>query len=966
MTPERYARVRALYEALVDLSPEGRDAYLHQHAVDETLIRDVIELFDAGDSATTGWIDRPLRNALKEVTRPSVAIGDVVGVWRVTEQIGQSGMGSVFRVDRCDGHFEQTAAMKLLKGVPDQDHLDFFTRERQLLAKLSHPNIARLYDGGTTPSGQPYLVMELVDGRHIDQHVAASGLSTDAVLAMFIEACHAVAFAHRQLIVHCDIKPSNLLINAEGRPILLDFGIARLSDTEAAKNQSPSSYRAFTPRYASPEQQAGETVTTLSDIYSLGMLLGELIGDAGTSDAELAAVVAKAADAEPARRYPTVDALCDDLNRYRQHRPLQAVPASTAYVARKFLRRRWPVVATGFVFVATVAGFTARVLSESARAIDAEHVAVAARDRAQQAEAEAVQERDAKETARGDAVRERDRALAAEAAANEARAEALQQRDAATAAEHRAIAERNRATQAESAARQTNDFLISIFDSSSPDAESGDIPASRLIAEAEQRVEREMAGQPAIQAEIYSALGVVQANMGELESARTNLERAVAIERQQDRPLALAEMLSRLDRVVSSIDGAAASEPFASEALALCERHAAPNSIELAMSLVSMGMTASAKGRKDEADRYYERALAILETHHPETAEAADAYAAYGLHLRGSGDLAKALDYYERSIRLSGRILGEEHPTHLTNYEWYARTLVSLRRFDDAEAAFRRAIALRTKLHGEGNTLVTDVKIALANMLNDADRPREALALLLEAQPRVAAKSGNQSVEYIILLNHLAASHNHTGNYEAAIAASGEANRINDATSEAGVGHANLSMNLGTFQMRAGRMTEAQTSLLRAEGIAKKLLPATHPLVITAEVNLAEWHVRQHEWAKAEERLDRVQPNLPPSSPMVGVNHARLRALIAAGKGDYDHAIAELERVEKERFKLRGEKSALAWMLMIDRAEVLAQRGTPEDKKASVALATMILGKINGTFVPESPVVVRLKQLRQP
>ncbi len=382
MTPEHFRAVRALYEAVVELPAEARAAHLHTLSSEPLLLSDVLALFDAGAAAPNGWITRPVRGALAELSKPAPGVGAVIGVWRISAEIGEGGMGSVFLVERCDGHFEQIAALKLLKGLPSAERLAYFSRERQLLAKLTHTNIARLYDGGITSNGQPYLVMEYVEGLHVDQHCQSARLSRDGVLKLFIEACHGVAFAHRQLIVHCDIKPSNLLINKDGRPVLLDFGIARLSDAEASELGTILPAQAFTPRYASPEQQAGEAISTLSDIYSLGLLLAELLDLAQGRDRELAAIIAKASHAEQNQRYPSVDALIDDLHRYRQRLPLRAMPATRTYVARKFLARRWPLVLSALAFAATVAAFTVQVVFER-------DVATAQRDRATQAEASA-------------------------------------------------------------------------------------------------------------------------------------------------------------------------------------------------------------------------------------------------------------------------------------------------------------------------------------------------------------------------------------------------------------------------------------------------------------------------------------------------------------------------------------------------------------------------------------------------
>src|SRR6185312_3072091 len=213
--------------------------------------------------------------------------------------------------------------------------LALFTRERQLLATLTHPNIGRLLDGGATLQGRPYLVMEYIEGSHIDEHCRREQLGVRAIVVLFLTVCNAVASAHRQLVIHCDLKPSNLLVDGHGRPVLLDFGIARLAGRVGAEGDNGGAERpapAFTPGYASPEQRSHGAVSTASDVYSLGVLLGELL--AGAADRrrysalslrELAAIVACATREDPAERYATVDALTADIRRFLDRQPLQAL-----------------------------------------------------------------------------------------------------------------------------------------------------------------------------------------------------------------------------------------------------------------------------------------------------------------------------------------------------------------------------------------------------------------------------------------------------------------------------------------------------------------------------------------------------------------------------------------------------------------------------------------------------------------
>ena len=972
MKPEQYAQVRALFDAVVDLPEDARHAHLASLGLDEATMAKVQALVQLNDKNSTTRFASGLHEMVAASALPVIAIGDNLGVWRVVRAIGEGGMGSVYLVERGDGHFTQTAALKFLRGLPDANMRDYFTRERQMLATLTHPNIARLLDGGESAAGMPYLVMEYVDGAPIDVYCRDKKLTSPQILKLFTAACDAVTFAHRNLVVHCDIKPSNMMVNTEGRPMLLDFGIARLIDQVDTAGASLTVVSpAFTPRYASPEQRGQGAISVASDIYSLGVLLGELLGAEAVKNVEINAIVNQATAADPNLRYATVDALTDDIARMARHLPLRALPPRATYVARKFVQRCWPLLLVGVAFAATVAGFTIRVLLESQRAIRAEQSALQARDRAQFAENDALKERDAKELARTDALRDRDRAQLAETLAVKerdakeiARRDALRESDRAKEAERTALAEQQRATSAEVAARQTSDFLISVFDSSNPNAESGDIPASKLIAAAEARVEKQMQGQPATQAALYSTLGVVQSNMGRPKDARVNLERALVLERKLNRPLVLAEMLLRLHRVVSATDGAANTEAYAKEALALREQHAPRDSAELAESLTAMGRTGSELGRREEAGKLFTRAVAILENKYPDGAQLSDTYALYGGYLNRNGEFEKGLDYYRRAMKINATLYGELHPKYLDTYEWYAYTLSSLRRFDEAEVALRRALSLRKTLHGADNYLVALVMRGLAFLLQGLDRPREAITLLNEALPIVAKSQGTQSMVYAVLVANLANANSTLGNYAAAEKLQAEAIAIADKVYNKRPPPIML-RNQGTYQMRVGKMEEAGRNLHAAYEMRLAQFGEKHNATIESHLFIAQWHLQLDQLVEAGARLDRVAALVATATPLDQISYDRHRAMIAAGEGKIDAALAALEKVEQARFKLQGDKSAQAWLGMIDRAEVLAKRGTPADKQQSAVLATQIMAKISPTFDPDSPVFARLMRLQR-
>jgi eukaryotic-like serine/threonine-protein kinase len=357
MTTESGALLRELFDAVVELPPDAREAALRERCNDEKLIREVLGLCKAGDRAHTARLHAGRDAMLVSMTAPALTIGETLGPWRIVGEIGHGGMGLVYRVERSDGHYAQTAALKFIAGAPGAERLAHFARERQLLARLNHPNVARLLDGGASADQRPYLVMEYVDGLHIDRWCSERHLGVQDIVRLFLQVCEAVAFAHRQLIVHCDLKPSNLLVEQTGRVVLLDFGVARLIgglDDADAMNRSSG----YTPGYASPEQRAGAAVSTASDVYSLGVVLSELLKDASDSvPAELAAVVTQASADDVARRYGSAESLAADLARYLAREPVTAVGGSRWYRARCFGRRHaMPVALSAGLVLALIIG----------------------------------------------------------------------------------------------------------------------------------------------------------------------------------------------------------------------------------------------------------------------------------------------------------------------------------------------------------------------------------------------------------------------------------------------------------------------------------------------------------------------------------------------------------------------------------------------------------------------------------
>jgi non-specific serine/threonine protein kinase/serine/threonine-protein kinase len=400
MPPDRWRRLEDLFHAALELPPEDRAAALAAACGDDAdLLADVQRLLEADAHATTF-----VNGAAAGLERSAALVvphDTQIGAYRIVRELGRGGMGTVYLGERADTQFDMRAAIKVIKRGMDTDAvLQRFRHERQILAGLEHPNIARLLDGGTTSEGLPYFVMEYVDGQPLDEYCSSRRVSIDERLRLFRQVCAAVSYAHQHLVVHRDIKPSNILVGADGVPKLVDFGIAKL--LEAGESTSTLATElggpAMTPQYASPEQLRGERVTTVSDVYALGVLLYQVLAGVRPYDltgktaaesssivldsevvkpsanaarrgddvlsrrlrGDLDCIVASAMRKDPAERYASVALLDDDVRRHLERLPVLARGDSWTYRAARFVRRRkFGVAAAAAILMTLIAGVVA-------------------------------------------------------------------------------------------------------------------------------------------------------------------------------------------------------------------------------------------------------------------------------------------------------------------------------------------------------------------------------------------------------------------------------------------------------------------------------------------------------------------------------------------------------------------------------------------------------------------------------
>lgn len=698
LPPDRWARVMELFEAASAQPPEHRSAFLDVSCGGDAELRREVASLLVWDTPNNPALDRGVEQALAEAASlvvPQALPIERIGPYRLLSEIGSGGMGTVYLAER-DGDFSQRVAIKVVRGLLDAEGLRRFKVERQILASLEHPSIARLLDGGTTPEGLPYLVMELVDGEPIDRYCDTHALAVAQRVALFGRVCDAVSYAHRRLVVHRDLKPSNILVTADGTPKLLDFGIAKLLDDERAEAAlvTTPSMRVLTPEYASPEQIRGETITTAADVYSLGVLLFELltgrrphvfdsrrpdaIGDAVLAQdaprpstvvapglgrrrelaGDLDTIVLAALQKEPARRYASVDALAEDLRRYLASEPINARPATWRYRAGRYVRRHRAGAAAAALFVVTVIAFGAALAFSAASAN-----------------------------------RER----------------------------------RN--------AERVTSMLIQMFSGSDPRTVRGNsVTARELLDQGAERIRRDLRDEPDMQARLLDALGSVYAGLGLTDSAQTVFRDSMAA--RQSGGLAdsqpAARTMWRLADTLRSRGDFTAAEPLARAAYEMTTRIVGPVNPQTGETLNTLAMVRLGQGATADAEGMFLQATQIfrdtLGPEHPMVALGLQNTARSRL---ARGDRAGAERLLREALVIQRRIFGVVTAESLA---MLARIATADGRLDEAEALLRESLAAARMAFGKAaQPGLQSAILALADALEARGKTAEADVLFREA-----------------------------------------------------------------------------------------------------------------------------------------------------------------------------------------------------------------------------------------
>jgi serine/threonine-protein kinase len=806
---QRWLRASRHLDHILDLPAGERDSFLAglrtedaELASDlEALVAEHRELSEEGFLESAASIPAP---------EPSLA-GVKIGAYTLVSPIGHGGMGTVWRAVRSDGRYQGEAALKLLNAAlvgrgPGEER---FKREGTILARLTHPQIARLIDAGVTATGQPYLVLEHIEGRHIDRYCDDERLGIPERIRLFLEVQAAVAHAHANLIVHRDLKPSNVLVMADGQVKLLDFGIAKLLESDAGDVEGTMLTRegdaVLTPRYAAPEQVTGGRITTATDVYALGVLLFELLSgrhptssDARTSaefvraitDTEptrlsavvrdlvdpqasekvavhrattpdrlrkmlrgdLDTIVAKALKKNPAERYESVAEFSDDLRRYLDHQPISARPDSVGYRAAKFVQRHRRVLGAAAATVAIVVGLIAYYTVQLTT--------------------------------------ERDRA-------------------------------RLQAEKASKVSELLSGLLTGADPYRTPDKKEPTV--QNLLDIGAERVAHDLRDQPELQAEMFNVIGRTYQRMGLREKAQPLLEQALTIGRKSGTDSAyLAQTLNNLGVLHREEGNLGLAERLLTESVAMRRRVLGPEDKDVAITLVELSRVYTDSGRDAEAEAPIRESLAIrrkvLGEEHRETAVSKNELALL-LYDRGELDEAERLE--RENVATSERALGPEHPNTGTSKGNLGLVLNAKGDAVAAEPLFRESLRVDRRTFGETSSQYASSMNNLARSIERQGRLVEAQLLLEDAVRIGRTQMSDDNPRQIIFNLNLARVRIMRG----------------DGAGTEEVIRRALSARQHVFPSTDWRIAEAQ-SLLGASLLAQKRYADAEPLLLAAEKTL--------------------------------------------------------------------------------------------------------------------------------
>ena len=735
MTNSDWRILEAAFAEATSLEGDTRVSMLAKFSAEHPDLEQQLLNLLAADSADDISLAEPIASSAKVFADEATDLWENrrIGAWTIKHRIADGGMGAVFLAERSDDEYQQTVALKIMTAqLLAKDAVTRFRVERQILASLSHPNIAKLIDGGSTDENLPYLVLEYVDGLPIDQYCDEHQLSIPERLRLFMKVCKAVDFAHRNLVVHRDLKPNNILVDTSGEPKLLDFGIAKLLESSSVQQTmavTREGARAMTPEYASPEQVRGEPISVATDVYALGVLLYRLMtgqSPYGVSTAvpreyeaaildneplrpstvvtspdtdptvvasrstspqrlqrhlvgDLDNIVLHALQKEPERRYATANELSTDIGRYLAHLPVVARGDDWPYKVRKFLVRNARSLAITTVVVASIAALTVYYTVKLAD-------------------------------------------------------------------------ERDRANLAATQSSEVATFLTGLFESASPHEAKGEaITAVELLEQGRERIE-ELDEQPQLKAELMRIMASSMTAIGDLERSIPMLERVLALKeaavpRDESSISQTTHNLSEAYRQLGDFEKA---EHYSRRTLEIAMALFGPDNSNVAYVMARLGVILFDAARTDEALDLEQRALTIMIANGDgESADALDTRGNISNTLARLGRYREAEQILRETITLSDQVIGESHPNTIIRRTNLCLILIRLGDSDEAVSILEENIPRGIKVWGPDYYHVAYMLRTKASALKRLGRMQESLDAYREAQEITRTRNGEDNMVYV-------------------------------------------------------------------------------------------------------------------------------------------------------------------------------------------------------------------------
>ncbi len=942
MSPERWERISSLLNDVLEQPVQHRIDFLASACRDDTELRIEVESLLESHEQAGSFVPGPFggdRAAILEqwastefaITESLTADPERIGPYQVECRLGEGGMGTVYRAVRADRAFEKRVAVKVLRAdLSDTELVQRFRSERQILANLEHPNVARLMDGGQTDKGRPYLVMEYVEGRPVDRYCDEEKLTLTERLELFRKICSAVHVAHQNLIVHRDLKPANILVGDDGEPKLLDFGIAKLlqsgdfAETIAATAPGMSP---MTLSYASPEQLQGRPVTTVSDVYSLGVVLFQLLAGRLPYDSangrNLRHITVEICDVEPPMpssvtapglqwrrqltgdldmivlkalrkgaqdRYASAEQLASDVGRFLKGLPVLAQGDALRYRAGKFLRRHRRAVAAGLLIVFLTAGFIATLLVQ--------------RQQIQR------KQRSSEEVAR---------------------------------------------------------LMVDLFDNADPDRALGErLTARDLLERGARSMDGRLEGEPEVRATVLAALGQVHRKLGLLGESKPFLEETLELRRQtlSRHDPAITEALRELAyRDYLAGDYGRALERY-TEALALIGNRQNP---ALAHTLRGLALVQRAEGNLEAAAGTFQRALEVArEALGSDDSEVAQILQGRAALEQQQGQLETAQKSFEQALAIYRLNYGERHPEVAGAMQNIAMVLVERELFEESDALFREILEMQRQLYAEAYpypSLATTLD-SLATSLVDRGRFEEAEPLAQEALAMRRQLYGEEHSKVARSINLLGLMRSLEGRSDEAETllrqAVGMWLRLHGPDhNEITVGLANL----GEHLVAQGQLEEGTQHLEEALRVSRNAYGAGHVEAAILSTTVGMARKRQGDLAGAEDLYRQALPVLESS---FGQQHSRVATLhqnlgvVLRDAGRSAEAEKEIRQALESYLAIHGDGHYFVAITLKNLATVLRDQERYEEAEKAVRQALGIYAEV---FPDEHSLVVAAREV---